>query len=77
MAAAGELCEGGGECGTDDDANNCRGADKPDQPFSWRDRPHSDVYRVLPCDRGGAIATGGTSGAAIAVAVMARLLPGP
>ena len=72
LAAADELCEGSGECDTDNEADNCAGVDSPDQTFSWRD-PHSDVYRLRPCV-GGAEPAGDSAGGAIAIAVIACLL---
>ena len=37
----GEMCEGDGECGTNDDADNC--------PSSWSSRGGHDVYRREAC----------------------------
>ena len=76
VAAVNELCEGSGECDTDNEVDNCRGPDGPGQPFSWRDS-HADVYRVRPCFGGAALAgstAGGSAGGAIAVALIACLL---
>ena len=76
-AAVNELCEGSGECDTDDEVDNCRGPNGPGQAFSWRDG-NADVYRVRPCF-GVAAPTdprtsGGSAGGAIAVAVIGCLL---
>ena len=38
----GEMCEGDGECGSDDDANNCETTQHGSEPFK-------DVYLRVPC----------------------------
>ena len=61
----GEMCEGDGECGSDDDANNCA--------TQYGTEPLKDVYLRVPCR--GEVGSAATCSRALTLSLSRSLKP--